>query len=154
MGDEVRGRVYASFGYLKDDEGRILMVGNNYKEKGVMWGLPGGSQEAGESPESCLVREFAEEVGISVSIRRSVGVIERIKPEWRLDLFARFFEVDWVSGELRVDPAEEHVVDWRFLACEEIESWPYPVLGRGRLIDYLRHPEAYPQHIVMQPGEE
>ncbi|MHC4883567.1 MAG: NUDIX hydrolase [Planctomycetota bacterium] len=154
MGGHELKRVVASFGYLRDVEGRLLMVANDYGEQGVMWGVPGGSQEDTESAEQCVVREFAEEVGVTVAVRRSVGVIERLKPEWNLDLYAQFFEVDWVAGEPRVDPEEEHVVEWRYFHPEEIEAWPHPVLGRRRLLDYLAAPEQYPKHIVMQPEEE
>jgi A/G-specific adenine glycosylase len=147
-------KTYAAFGYLRDAEERLLMVANQYDGHGTMWGVPGGSMEAGETPEECVVREFAEEVGLTVKVTRSVGVIERCKPEWDLDLHATFFEVELLAGEPRIDPHEEHVVDCRFLLPTEISIWPHPVLGRGRLLDYLADPAAYPQHIVMHEDEE
>lgn len=145
---------YAAFGYLLDDDGRVLLVANNYDQHGIMWGLPGGGMEEGESPEDCVVREFGEEVGLKVEVVRPVGAIERFKPDWDLNLFAYFFEVALLEGIPRVDPDEEHVVDLGYFSAEEILDKDGTVLGRLWIVDYLKNSHEYPKNIVMEQDEE
>jgi mutator protein MutT len=48
--------------------GKVPLLLNERAE----WELPGGKLEPGENPESCLVREFEEELNVSVSVVRPV----------------------------------------------------------------------------------
>jgi len=54
-------------GILRDDDGRVLI---NQRRSGThlagLWEFPGGKREAGEGRQSALVREFNEELGITV----------------------------------------------------------------------------------------
>lgn len=53
---------------LVDQDGRILLQQRPAgKELAGLWEFPGGKIESGESPEAALIRELAEELGISVS---------------------------------------------------------------------------------------
>ncbi|OYY79192.1 MAG: NTP pyrophosphohydrolase [Sphingomonas sp. 28-62-20] len=53
---------------LVDQDGRILLQQRPAgKELAGLWEFPGGKIEPGESPEAALIRELAEELGISVS---------------------------------------------------------------------------------------
>lgn len=45
------------------EDGRVVLLENERGE----WELPGGRLEAGEQPQACLAREFAEEVGVAVA---------------------------------------------------------------------------------------
>ena len=48
-------------------EGRVLMQRRRLGgEHGGLWEFPGGKVEPGESPESALLREFAEELGVGL----------------------------------------------------------------------------------------
>jgi 8-oxo-dGTP diphosphatase len=54
---------------LIDDQGRILLQQRPLERSMAgLWEFPGGKVETGETPESALVRELCEELGISVSI--------------------------------------------------------------------------------------
>lgn len=48
--------------------GKVPLLLNEREE----WELPGGKLEPGESPETCLVREFEEELNVSVSVTRPI----------------------------------------------------------------------------------
>lgn len=47
-------------------DGRVVLLENERHE----WELPGGKLEPGESPESCVAREIAEELRLEVEPRR------------------------------------------------------------------------------------
>jgi 8-oxo-dGTP diphosphatase len=52
---------------LADREGRVLLQRRpEGKAMAGLWEFPGGKMEEGERPEAALVRELAEELGISV----------------------------------------------------------------------------------------
>jgi 8-oxo-dGTP pyrophosphatase MutT (NUDIX family)/GNAT superfamily N-acetyltransferase len=46
------------------EHGRVVLLENERGE----WELPGGRLEPGETPAACLAREFAEEIGVGVSV--------------------------------------------------------------------------------------
>ena len=46
------------------EAGRVVLLENEREE----WELPGGRLEIGEDPKACLVREFAEELGVSIIV--------------------------------------------------------------------------------------
>jgi 8-oxo-dGTP diphosphatase len=52
---------------LVDVDGRVLLCKRpDGKHLAGMWEFPGGKVEKGETPEACLIRELAEELGINV----------------------------------------------------------------------------------------
>ena len=53
---------------LVDTDGRVLLCQRpEGKALAGLWEFPGGKVEAGETPEACLIRELAEELGIVVT---------------------------------------------------------------------------------------
>jgi 8-oxo-dGTP diphosphatase len=54
---------------LVDADGRVLIAERPAgKSLAGMWEFPGGKLQQGEGPETCLVRELREELGVAVEI--------------------------------------------------------------------------------------
>src|SRR3954454_19519265 len=63
IGGEAWGVRPSAYGVVEDDHGRLAMVRT---PEGVF--LPGGGQEAGETPEKAIEREVMEECGLGVQL--------------------------------------------------------------------------------------
>ena len=146
--------ITAAYALIRDADGRLLLVANDYSASGhgIRWGLPGGGIEPGESLAECAVRECREEVGVTVDLGRYVGIIERRTPTFHIQ--AHHYEATIVGHGPRVIPGEEHVIDFAWLAANELRTHPGTVLGRRCLLEYLAAPEAFPPHTLLAPGEE
>ncbi|WP_308250340.1 NUDIX domain-containing protein [Sphaerisporangium fuscum] len=55
-----------------DDQGRLLLARHN--ELGDVWAPPGGMVEPDEVPETAVVREIREEVGLDIEVQGLIGV--------------------------------------------------------------------------------
>jgi ADP-ribose pyrophosphatase YjhB (NUDIX family) len=51
-----------------DNQGRILLFKHTYRK--FEWGIPAGGLEHHEQPESAIVREFFEEVGMQIKVQK------------------------------------------------------------------------------------
>ena len=142
-----------AFALIRDEQGRLLMVKNNY-EGIYKYGIPGGGQNRGETLEEAVIREVEEETGYLVEVCGYLGVIERIEPTWNLHLLCHQFECRVVGGSLKVRENEEHVVEAVFRSPEQIRTLTGEVLGRKHLLRYLADPEGYSNYIFMGEGEE
>lgn len=63
---------------VMDPGGRLLMLEQERRGE-VLWELPGGSLEGGETLADCAVRETREETGLLVRIDRLVRVTEFLR---------------------------------------------------------------------------
>jgi 8-oxo-dGTP diphosphatase len=70
-----------------------------------MWEFPGGKLEPGESPEVCLARELAEELGIKTTVGRYLGESVYDYGEKVIKLLA--YQVTHVSGEFELTDHDE-----------------------------------------------
>lgn len=60
-------------------KGRVLLIRRAAPEGALLWQLPAGQVEPGESGEQAAVREVREETGLDVSVVKTLG--ERVHPE-------------------------------------------------------------------------
>ena len=82
------------------EAGRVVLLENERDE----WELPGGRLESGEAPMTCLVREFAEELGAAVVV---VGIIDC----WVYEVLPQREVVIITYGVQRCDEEELRVSD-------------------------------------------
>ena len=93
----------------------------------LLWSLPKGHIEAGETPEQAAIREVQEETGITSEITKSIGVIDFwfMAGGKRIHKTVHHFIFKEVSGELTPQITEVDEVSW-FPLSEIVERLAYP----------------------------
>jgi len=91
-----------------------LLIGRIDKRGRMLWSLPKGHIEAGESPEEAALREVQEETGIKSSITRSLGVIDFwfMAEGKRIHKTVHHFLFAELSGTLEPQVTEVDDVKW------------------------------------------
>jgi 8-oxo-dGTP diphosphatase len=135
-GNRLRVRVC---GFLVEDD-KLLVLNHANLGSSDFWIPPGGGMEFGESATLCLAREFLEETGLEITVKRFLCLHEfLIEPLHGIELF---FEVEKVGGELRLgyDPemhqSDQILQQLNFLSKEELLLLPeaelHPILALWR----------------------
>jgi ADP-ribose pyrophosphatase YjhB (NUDIX family) len=93
----------------------------------ILWSLPKGHIEAGETPEQAALREVAEETGIESSIERSLGVIDFwfMAGGKRIHKTVHHYLFRETGGKLAPQESEVDEVGW-FPLSEIVERLAYP----------------------------
>jgi 8-oxo-dGTP pyrophosphatase MutT (NUDIX family) len=119
-------------GLVIDTTGTMgLLIGRyDHKDatgKRVLWSLPKGHIEEGETPEQAAIREVAEETGITSSITKSLGVIDFwfMAGGKRIHKTVHHFMFTEVGGRLLAQESEVDEVSW-FPLAEIVERLAYP----------------------------
>jgi 8-oxo-dGTP diphosphatase len=100
-------RRVGSYGICRNADGWVLLARNSdLSEFPGQWTLPGGGVEQGEHPDDAVVREFAEETGLSVRIdtlRTVTADVVRL-PTGPLEHTDRLvYDVSVIGGSLRAE---------------------------------------------------
>lgn len=114
-------------GLVKDGQGRVLLqqrIDPLIPSANGKWELPGGRIDYGETPEQALVREFAEETGGVITVKKLIPVIQSSIWE-RSDggeqqALVICYEAEWLSGEPQ--PLDKKVSAVRWFSREEVKS--------------------------------
>ncbi len=100
-------RMVACDGVLLE-EGKVLLIKRKSEPFKHQWALPGGKIEEEETAEECVVREFFEETGIKVRVKKLIGVFSDPKRDPR-KIISIAFLVEREGGEGRAGSDAEEV---------------------------------------------
>ena len=67
-------------------EGKLLATQRGYGEYAGGWEFPGGKIEAGEKPETALIREIQEELNAKILVKNHIHTIEYDYPSFHLSM--------------------------------------------------------------------
>ena len=89
-------------------EGEILLTVNDDGEK-ILYLLPGGGQEPGETMEQALKRECLEEIGVNVEIGEMLWVREFLGSRYEWEAFHSLHQVEFMFACSLEEDARPHV---------------------------------------------
>ena len=119
-------------GLVIDTTGKLgLLIGRRDQKdqsgKRILWSLPKGHIEEGETPEEAALREVAEETGIQSQIEKSLGVIDFwfMAGGKRIHKTVHHYLFRESGGLLAAQESEVDEVAW-FPLNEIIEKLAYP----------------------------
>ncbi len=112
---------------LTNQAGEILMQKRSVgRQMAGLWEFPGGKVEAGESPESALVRELREELGIEVDARNLVPLTFASEPLGDKNLLLLLYRCRHWRGEPEALDAEALL----WLLPQNMDDYPMPPADR------------------------
>lgn len=128
MTDAARPRLVVAAGLIARGRGgaREYLVARrpDHVHLGGAWEFPGGKLEPGEHPESALVRELREEIGVVVDVEHIYAVGHHVYPDREVLLMTYLCRI--VEGE----PASLQVGDLRWCAASELVTLDVPPADR------------------------
>jgi len=96
------------------DQARAALIGRTDRRGRLLWSLPKGHVEPGESNEAAAVREVAEETGITGRVVATLGTIDFwfVADGRRIHKTVHHFLLMATNGELSADDIEVEQVEW------------------------------------------
>lgn len=106
--DKFGGRLRTRVNGILIENETILMIKHKMSEEGYFWNVPGGGMKYGFSVQENLEREFLEETGLHIKVKKFICAHEFLEPP--LHAVELFFEVEQIGGNLKMgmDP-ELHI---------------------------------------------
>jgi 8-oxo-dGTP pyrophosphatase MutT (NUDIX family) len=101
---------------------KVVLIGRLDRRGRLLWSLPKGHIEEGETPEQTAVREVGEETGIVGEIIRPLGTIDYwfVAERRRIHKTVHHFLMEERGGDLCDEDVEVTEVDW--VALDELED--------------------------------
>lgn len=120
-GNKIRVR---ACGIVLQDDKMLLVQHSGLNDSDSFWCPPGGGIEFGETAEEALIREFKEETGLDIVVRKLIFVNEFIQPPFHA--VELFFEVFIQSGKLitGTDPELNTIKNVKWVSLKEISAIP------------------------------
>jgi ADP-ribose pyrophosphatase YjhB (NUDIX family) len=103
-------------------EARAVLIGKRDRSGRLVWSLPKGHVESGESRIQAAVREVAEETGISGVVIAPLGTIDYwfVASGRRIHKTVHHYLLEATGGELSANDVEVEEVAW--IALSEVAS--------------------------------
>lgn len=107
---------------LDADQANVALIGRLDRRGRLLWSLPKGHIEEGETPEQTAVREVAEETGIKSVVLRPLGTIDYwfVADNRRIHKTVHHFLLQATDGELSDDDVEVTEVAW--VALDDLDD--------------------------------
>lgn len=121
---------HVTAGLIWDDDRLLIARRNEEGFLGGLWEFPGGKQEDGETLETCLKRELAEELAIDVEVGERLIAVNHAYSRFRITLHA--FHCTYNSGP----PQAIGCAEWRWISPVQLEEYPFPRADR-KVIELL-----------------
>lgn len=101
---------------------KVVLIGRLDRRGRLLWSLPKGHIEEGETAEQTAVREVGEETGILGEIIRPLGTIDYwfVAERRRIHKTVHHFLMEERGGDLSDEDVEVTEVDW--VALDELED--------------------------------
>ncbi|MBF0371508.1 MAG: NUDIX hydrolase [Magnetococcales bacterium] len=121
-------------------KGRLLTMRYRYGGQ-ERFNLPGGNHDPGESAASCLIREFAEELGMEVLQLGDLLWVAETAAGGR-EVMHLVYDIPDCCGEALPNPDHTKALEAVWLPLEALESAPlYPALGKN-LIRWMQNHDS------------
>jgi 8-oxo-dGTP pyrophosphatase MutT (NUDIX family) len=120
-----------------DEKGRVLLT---QRQDNGQWCLPSGGMEAGESAAEACIREVLEETGLSIRVKRFVGLYSHpdqlivYSETDKFQIVALHFEAEARGGELRLS---DETSDFGYFTMKEIKTLEMLGWHKERIVDTL-----------------
>ena len=99
---------------LSADPPAVALIARHDRRSRLLWSLPKGHVEEGETPEQAALREVFEETGLVGRIVAPLGVIDFwfVVEDKRIHKTVHHYVIEAVGGELSDEDIEVEAVEW------------------------------------------
>ncbi len=99
---------------LSCDPPAVALIARHDRRSRLLWSLPKGHVEEGETPEEAALREVFEETGLVGRIVAPLGIIDFwfVVEDKRIHKTVHHFVIEAVGGELSDEDVEVEAVEW------------------------------------------
>ncbi|MGC9152457.1 MAG: NUDIX hydrolase [Vulcanisaeta sp.] len=121
---------------IKSDE--ILLIRRGAEPNRGKWSIPGGMVEAGEDPESAVLRELREETGVDGRVLGLFGIYQYIERDREGKVKYHFLLLDYLIEPINSAPkASSDALEARFVKLRDSLNLDLTDTARQLILDLL-----------------